>query len=169
MQSAEFEGMRMNRSVAGRPEAAAVVWQWATPASLEPGADPATSRIRVRGLLQALVGGIVGFGVFRLVSPTVGVVVLGIAGVIGLTALVSPTGLFAGIERMFAALGGLTGKILTWLFLVPLFYGFFLPFGRLMRRGRRDRMRRFLDPSAESYWEHHEGPMAGSGSRKRQY
>ena len=36
---------------------------------------------------------------------------------------------------------------------IPLFYIFFLPFGKLLRRGRRDRMQRYSDEEAKSYWE----------------
>jgi len=55
------------------------------------------------------------------------------------------------------------------LLLVPIFYLAFAPFGLLLRRGRRDRLRRRLDPEAASHWEPHEGPTAGSGSMRRQY
>ena len=70
---------------------------------------------------------------------------------------------------MFLRLGHWTGIALAWLLLVPIFYLAFLPFGLLLRRGRRDRLRRRLDPDAVSYWEPHDGPTAASGSRDRQY
>jgi hypothetical protein len=40
--------------------------------------------------------------------------------------------------------------------LVPLFVLFFLPFGLLARRGRRDRLGRFFDPDAPTYWKRRE-------------
>ena len=158
----------MSQPWAGKPEAAAVVWQWQSRLPPGPEAD-ASSRSRRRGVLQAVGGGVVGLGVYQFLSATIGSVVLGIASVILLSALISPTGLYAGIERLFEALGRLTGSLLTWLLLVPLFYLFFLPFGKLMRRGRRDRLKRFLDPDTGSYWEPHEGPTAGSASHERQF
>ena len=78
-------------------------------------------------------------------------------------------GLIAAIERLFLALGHATGKLLTWMLLVPMFYGFFMPFGWLMRRGLRDRLKRHLEPDAETYWEPHAGPTAASISHERQY
>ena len=83
--------------------------------------------------------------------------------------LVSPNGLYLGIERLFDLLGRLLGRGMTWLLLVPIFFLFFLPFGALLRRGRRDRLKRWFDPEADSYWEQHEGPTAGSPERARQY
>lgn len=81
----------------------------------------------------------------------------------------SPAGVRAALQRLFAATGRAVGRALTWLFLVPLFYGFFLPFGWALRRGRRDRLCRRFEPDAASYWEPHAGPKAGSASHRRQY
>jgi hypothetical protein len=151
---------------AGRPEAAATIWDWHKPSSDAPAA---AGRPRLRGLLRGAV--VVAFGllVLTLWSRSVGMVVLTIAGVILFSALVSPTVLYAGIERIFAALGRWTGQAINWVLMVPLFYLFFLPFGLLFRRGRRDRMKRFFDAEAETYWEPHAGPTASSASRVRQF
>jgi hypothetical protein len=90
-----------------------------------------------------------------------------IAGVIGLCALVSPLGLYAAIERSFAALGRWTGRALTWLLLPIAFYAFFVPFRALFRRGRRDSMRRYFDAESPSYWSLRKAPTAVS--RRGQY
>jgi hypothetical protein len=111
----------------------------------------------------------VGAVLFAFWSRPIGTVVLVVGGTIGLSALASPTGLYAGIEGLFAALGRWTGRGLTWLLLVPLFYLFFLPFGLLLRRGRRDRLKRYFEQEAETYWEPHSGPTASSPWRTRQY
>ena len=149
----------------GRPEAAAAIWSWqaevAAPAEDSPG------KARLRGALRALVAGLIGALLFFLWSRTVGAVVLGIAGVILASALFSPLGLYTTLERLFAALGRATGRALAWLLLVPIFYLFFLPFGRLFRRGRRDRMKRFYDCEASSYWEPRQARVPGS--RRRLY
>jgi hypothetical protein len=50
---------------------------------------------------------------------------------------------------------------------VPIFYLLFAPFGELLRRGRRDRLHRYFEPDAESYWEPH--MVIRSSSRERQY
>ena len=96
-------------------------------------------------------------------------VVLSIASLIMLSALFSPTGAFLAIERMFNALGRPIGRAVTWLLLVPLFYLFFYPFGRLFRRGRRDMLQRYQDPEATTYWEPHEGQKAASTTLEKQY
>jgi hypothetical protein len=155
----------------GRPEAAAVIWDWR--AGSAPAASPAgrslAGRARVRGSLQALVGLGVGSLIYAFGPPTIGLVVLGIASFIGLSALASPLALFAGIERAFAALGNWVGRGLTWLLLPGIFYLFFVPFHALFRRGRRDAMKRFYEPDAASYWSARERGRAGSTHHERQY
>ena len=159
----------MTGTPAGRPEAAEAIWNFTADerAAAVPAAVP--GRVRLRGSLQALVGVGVGVVFFLFVSPTLGRIVMGIAGFILLSALVSPTVVYAGIEKLFDSLGHLLGRAMTWLLMVPLFYLFFLPFGLLFRRGRRDRLRRYSERDAATYWERREGPTAASHSRERQY
>jgi hypothetical protein len=163
----------------GRPEAAAAIWtsriatnqSWAStagggaPRSVE---RPASSgRARLRGLVQAAAGAAVGTLVLLFVSRIAGTVVLTIAGLIGLAALLSPLGLFAAIERLFASLGHQVGRALTWILLPGIFYLFFVPFGALFRRGRRDAMKRFFEADAETYWKLREAPAGASEGRYR--
>ncbi len=159
----------MTGTPAGRPEAAEAIWNFTADerAAAVPAAVP--GRVRLRGSLQALVGVGVGVVFFFFVSATLGRIVMGIAGFILLSALVSPTVVYAGIEKLFDSLGHLLGRAMTWLLMVPLFYLFFLPFGLLFRRGRRDRLRRYSERDAATYWERREGPTAASHSRERQY
>ena len=105
-----------------------------------------------RGALQAGAGLAVAGGLAWLGHRTPAIVVGSVASAIGLAALVSPLGLFAAIERVFAALAVRIGQALTWTLLPAIFYLFFAPFGLLFRRGRRDSMRRFFDRDATSYW-----------------
>lgn len=153
---------------AGRAEAAAAVWRWQD-AVEDSGSGEGAGRARLKGLLQATLAAAVGAGLYFWGRTTVATVVFSVAAIVGLSALVSPTGLFRAIEALFAALGAATGRALTWIVVVPLFYVFFLPFGALMRRGRRDRLQRFYEQDASSYWEPHAGVRAASGSRERQY
>ena len=150
-----------------RPEAASVVWDWRSRG--EAPAPASLGAIRLKGFARAF--GVAGVGVliYTLWSTAIATVVFGIASIIFLAVTLSPTGIYLGIQRLIAALGGITGVILTWSLLTPLFYLFFLPFGRLMRRGRRDRKRRFFEPDADSYWEPHAGSTASSGSHDRQF
>lgn len=152
---------------AGRPEAAAEIWHWREPRAEAPQESP--MRARVLGTLQ-------GFGTAALAallyvywSQTVGTVVLCLAGVVLVSALISPTGLYLGIRRGFGALARLTGRGMTWILMVPIFYLIFLPFGLLFRRGRRDRLKRYFEADAPSYWDPHEGPTAATQQYDRQY
>ena len=151
----------------GRAEAAAAIWDWRSEHSQTPAAQ--ASRPRLRGTLQALVGAGIGALIFALLSRIAGTVVMSVAVVILLSALLSPAGLYAGIERLFAALGRRVGTALTWIVLPLLFYLVFLPFGMIFRSGRRDPMKRFYEADAESYWSPRQVGRSGSASRTRQY
>jgi hypothetical protein len=133
----------------GRPEAAEVVWSWKPAATA---ASPDAGPVRLRGALQAAAGLAVGAGLFWFGRRTPAAVVSAIAAVVGLSALVSPFGVFAAIERSFDALGRGIGRVLMWIVLPAIFYLFFAPFSVLFRRGRRDSMKRAFDAEAESYW-----------------
>lgn len=158
----------MTQARAGRPEAAAVIWSW-RPAGPSP--RPATGPIRVRGAVQAAVGLAVAGGLAWLGRHTPAIVVASVASAIGLAAIASPLGVFAAIERAFAALAVRVGQALTWILLPVIFYLFFVPFGLLFRRGRRDAMRRYFDREAPTYWTTRGAPgtRAGSTSHERPY
>jgi hypothetical protein len=152
----------------GRPEAAAAIWDRGGPRVASEPAHGA-GRVRLRGALQAAVAlGVAGaFQYFG--RETIALVVACIGSFIGLAALLSPLGLFAAIERGFAALGLQVGRALTWLILPVIFYAFFAPFHWLFRRGRRDAMTRFYEPQAATYWSSRERGRAGSTHHDRQY
>ncbi len=153
----------------GRPEAAAVVWDWRGGRAEEVPEAESPARNRLLGTFQGLGAGVLGLLIHRFWSTTIATVVFCVAGVVLFSALVSPTGLYVGVQGLFRTLGRWTGTALTWILLVPVFYLFFLPFGALLRRGRRDRLKRYYERDAESYWEPHEGPTAASDSCERQY
>ncbi len=111
----------------------------------------------------------VGVVFFLFLSHLVGALVLGIGSLVLLSALLSPRGVYAGIDGVFDRVAKTLGRAMTWLLMVPLFYLFFFPFGALLRRGKRDRLQRRFEAEAESYWEAREGAKAGSGSRLKQY
>ena len=158
----------MAEEFAGRPEAAAEIWVW-RPAPPPP--PPATGRVRIRGALQAAVGLSVAGTLAWFGHRTPALVIGSVASVIGLSAMLSPLGLFAAIEHAFTVLAGWIGKALTWVLLPLIFYVFFVPFSALFRRGRRDAMRRFFDREATSYWTVRgaAGGRTASASHERQY
>ena len=153
---------------AGRPEAAAIIWNWHGSDSAEKSAG-SSSRTRLKGSIQGVAAGAMGALLYLYWSQTVGRIVMGLGTVILLSALVSPTGLYRLVERLFAALGLWTGRAINWILLVPLFYLFFLPFGLLFRRGRRDSMTRFYEAESSTYWRGRRRARSGSSDRRRQY
>ncbi len=153
---------------AGRPEAAAVIWN-------PLGGDPPEERVQLaraarrRGRLQALVAAAAAALSYWLWSPVVASVVISVAAILLIASQASPLAAWAAIERAFAALGHYTGEAITLVTMTLLFYTVFLPFGLLFRRGARDPMKRFCDPERDSYWERRNTARTGSDSRSRQY
>lgn len=149
----------------GRPAAAAAIWNWRQD-TVPDSAHPSHRRPM---LLRSVVAYGIGLLVLRFWSSTVGGVVLGFATLMLLAALLSPRLAGAAIDRIFRATGLVARRILTWVLLVPILYLIIFPFGLLFRRGRRDRLKRYLEPEAKSYWEPLEGPTAPSTVLERQY
>jgi hypothetical protein len=150
----------------GSAAASAVIWRWRS-ADADAAASAPASRVRLRASLQALAGAAFGLACLLFWSRTVAYLAFAMAALVLLSALVSPRGLHAGLQQLFQATGRVIGRLVTWLLMAPLFYLFFLPFGKLLRRGRRDRLQRYFDAGAETYWETH-APVPTS-SLERQY
>lgn len=159
----------------GRPEAAAVVWDWrgvggeggaAAPASL---GRPLAARLRREGLVRALVAGVAGAAVFFLWHRGAAYVVWTIAGLTLLAALASPTGAYAALGRGLAAFGRAVGRVLAVVLLTPLYFLFFVPFRALLRSGRRDRLERWFDRGAGTYWRRRSDPERTRESYERQF
>jgi hypothetical protein len=161
-----MESVRVTKLRVGSPKASAVIWRWRA-GEPESAAAPSVASVRLRGSLQALVGAGFGLASGLFWSKTVAIVAFTAAGVVLFCALASPNGLYALLHRLFDATGRVVGRVTTWIVMVPIFYLFFLPFGKLMRRGRRDRLHRYFDAEAKTYWEPHT-PMRSS-TLERQY
>jgi hypothetical protein len=151
---------------AANPEAAAAIWRWRD-GEAKGDAAPSAASVRLRGSLQALAGYAIAAAIHLFWSKTVAAVALALTTVVLFCALVSPHGLYALVRRLFDATGRVVGHATTWAVMTPIFYLFFLPFGKLLRRGRRDRLRRYYESEAETYWEPHT-PMQTS-TLERQY
>jgi hypothetical protein len=158
----------MSEQRPGRAEAALAIWNWRAPQPHGPPPSPAGS-VWVRGSLQAAIVAALGVLVLWLGLRTVAFVMWGAAAILLLAALASPRGLYPVLDGMARAIGRRIGRALTWMLLVPLFYLFFMPFGLLFRRGKRDRLKRYFDREATSYWETLEGPTAASSSHETQW
>lgn len=145
-------------AAAGRPEAAAAVWDWrreAAGAGTAGDAGDRPARLRRRALLEAAVAAAAG-GLLYLWKPPLAWVAWTIGAATLLAALVSPNVLYAGLRRGVLWFGHAVGLTLTVVFLVPLYFGFFAVFGALFRRGRRNRMEPRFDRAAATYWKRRE-------------
>jgi len=147
------------------------VWNWQND-----GAEEARqvalgrSSLRKQGLLHAFIGFFVGsvfYFAFNLVILSL--IVISLSSITFFAALFSPDGLYHKIQAFFAWLGTWIGKFLTILLLTPIFYLFFLPFGFLFRRGKNDRMKRFFEVDATSYWRQREKVKHTAVSYERLY
>ncbi len=152
----------------GQPEASRVIWDWRAEETQDPQGDSAAS-LRVAGLLQSAAAFTVSglfwfFGVLLVayIAAFMGSLVL-------LLSLLSPTGLFAAFRRAMQGLAEKVGLMLSWILLPAIFYAFFVPFGVLFRRGKRDAMKRFYEPDVASYWVEREQGPGEQGSRMRQF
>jgi hypothetical protein len=134
---------------------------------MESGVKASAASVRLRGSLQALPGFAVAAAFYLFWSKAAAAIASALTALVLVCALASPLGLYALVRRLFDAMGRTAGRVMTWVVMVPIFYLFFLPFGKLLRRGRRDRLHRSFDRGAETYWEAH-APMQSS-SLERQY
>ena len=153
----------------GRAEAAETIWNWREPKTSPGAVHAAPGAARLRGVVRGLGVALVGLALAWLWSTLVGGIVLTIATITLVAAIASPTGLYAALERALAALARATGVGLTWILMSAIFFLAVSPFGLILRRGRRDAMRRYLESSATTYWSERELGRSASTLRARQY
>lgn len=128
--------------------AAAAIWSPAAPPAPQPPALMA-------GLLRALVGGAIGAAMLLAGWLVLACVSFAISGLVLLALLLSPRRGYPLIDRAFRGLGVALGALLNVLLLGLVFVVIFVPFGLLLRRGRRDRLQRRFRPGVPSYWRTH--------------
>ncbi|MCO4762636.1 MAG: hypothetical protein KC502_14080 [Myxococcales bacterium] len=108
--------------------------------------------LRTKGALRALVGFVAAGLLGWLGHPIVAAVAAGISLLTLVLAIVSPLGGYRLMQRGIATAGRGAGIFIGWLTLVPVFLLFFVPFGIVFRRGRKDPMRRNMSSTAPTYW-----------------
>lgn len=154
----------------GRADAAAAIWNWRASGAAKAGdTAAAASRARLLGVIRGLALAAVGGLLFLFWSRVIGGIALGVSAVVLVAALASPTGLYAALERALEALTRATGLGLTWFFMSAIFFLVVTPFGFFFRRGARDPMRRFYEPSATTYWSERALGRSASKLRARQF
>ncbi|MDQ3035266.1 MAG: hypothetical protein M3Y87_22860 [Myxococcota bacterium] len=146
----------------GRPEAAAAIWSWRDRDALE---RARLKALRRGGVLRAVVAVIAASVLAFFERPIMASIAIGIGLLTLVLALVSPGGAYASLSRGVDRVGALIGAILTYVLLTPVFFLFFLPFGMLMRRGARDRLRRRFERERASYWTKRAADAPGSLER----
>lgn len=130
--------------------AAESVWPWQT--SDMDGRAARVAAVFRRAALRATIGlmaaGLLGW----FAHPTPAIIVATIATLTFVLAVASPLRAYASLERVLAALARGAGLLVGWLVLLPIFFGFFVPFGLLFRRGEKDSMKRRFAPDLATYW-----------------
>ncbi len=147
--------------------ASAVIWNWKT-LSLE-SEGPSAGSLRTRGLVQGVIALLVG-GVFHYFDLTLmSYIAFSLGAIFAMSALFSPTGLYATLDRGGQKLGIYLGNLVKWLLLPLLYFGFFLPFKVMFRKGKKDTLKRYYDSASSSYWSDREEDRLAPGTRKVQF
>lgn len=139
------------------------IWNWDSPTVT---ADPISGQLRRRGIVRSSIGMVVaacmfalGFQIGAMVAGSVAVVVL-------VTSICSPERGYRAIESTLDRLGYAVGVLLSWLLLVPIFVGFFVPCRLLLRRGRRNPI---LHRREGSSWVPREHSVRSAADYERQF
>lgn len=153
----------------GRSEAAAVCFDWQSVADGAAKVETSESMpARKRGLIQTAITATLAALLYVFISPHAGMVVMGIAFLLLTASMLFPLSLYARIESMVGRLTFALQKGITWFLMGSIFVFVFWPFGRLFRRGRRDKLKRWIEPDQESYWNDRSEPIS-TESRRRLY
>ena len=148
------------------PDAGLVFWR---PTPGDDGArNKALARARLKGTIQGLVGLGLGTLIFLYLSDVVGYISLLLSTCVLLSALLSPGVAYAGINYFFTSLGVVFARVATPLVLIPNFFLVFSPLGLLLRRGRNDRLERWLEKDNKTYWQDRK-PNEGLSNYERQF
>lgn len=143
----------MNRQ-ARSAAAAEAIWRWQ-----QPTVDVNDERVfRRRGLVRAAVASCAAALLYGWGHAPLATVAAIVALFTATLAVTSPSGGYRGLERGLARLSNVVGRVVAWLVLLPVFFGFFVPFGLLFRRGSRDSMKRSFEPQSTTYWQAHRPP-----------
>jgi len=151
----------------GTKAASATIWNWQDNQITTSG--PTASALRLKGCLQGIAAGVVSALFFYFGLIIMSYIAAALGSLFFLTALLSPTGIFAVLNRGSGKLGYWLGSAMKWVIMPLIYYVFFLPFGKLFRRGRRDVLKRFYEPDTSTYWSTVEADRQESGSRRRQF
>ena len=151
----------------GAQAASAVIWNWQVQEITTSG--PSASALRIKGCVQGVAGGVVSAVFWHFELTIMAYIAAGVGSLFLTTALLSPTGVFAMLDRGSIRLGTVLGNSMRWIVMPLIYFAFFLPFRILFRRGRRDALKRFYEPDDQSYWTACDPEGQEPGSRRRQF
>ena len=112
---------------------------------------------------MVVVPAIVALAFYWMGYPTVALVLIAIAAVLGIGTMVSPR-FERAVHRLAAWLSVTAGALLGWLLLMPFYMLLMVPMAMVNRFSGGDRLQLKIDRSATSYWNDH-GPMSGRYER----
>ena len=136
----------------GSAQASAAIWN----STNIPPAKPKNVHLG-RVMSMTLIGLAVGWFAWNSRRTYIAMTIFSVAGFVSLNALLFPC-FYLKIERVFLWCGKWAAQLITYLLMTILFFGFFWPFGALFRRRKKDRLRRFFEPDADTYWVSSQGP-----------
>ena len=157
----------MAESSQGAQAASAVIWNWQDTEITATG--PTASSLRIKGCMQGVGGGVVAAVFLYFGLNLMAYIAIGIGTMFTVAALLSPTGVFAMLDRGSSKLGTVLGNSLKWIIMPLIYYALFLPFGKLFRQGRRDALKRFYEPDADTYWSECDAQAWEKSSRRSQF
>ncbi|MDG2089384.1 MAG: hypothetical protein P8J68_11665 [Arenicellaceae bacterium] len=147
--------------------ASASIWNWQDNQLTT--SAPSESALRLKGCLQGIATGAVSALFFSFGLIGMSYIAAGFGALLFVTALLSPSGAFAVINRGSEKLGYWLGSAMKWMILPLIYYAFFVPFGKLFRPGRRDVLKRYYEPDADTYWSTVDASKQEPDSRRRQF
>lgn len=154
----------------GRPEAAAVCFDWQPKPTVEPEPEGSEAMAaRKRGLKQSIITATLAAALYYFLSTAVGTMVFYVACFLLASSLLTPLSIYAAVERIVAWIAHRFETGVTWLLMRLIFHLIFAPFGKLFRAGLKDPLKRYLEPDLASYWNVRSAEPVTAESRKRLY
>jgi hypothetical protein len=136
----------------GRPEAAALCFDWQSSGAVAEESGTEAMAARKRGIKQVAITASLAALLYFFFSEHVGTIVAGVAGVLLVSSMLFPLSVYAWIESTVGWIATTLQKAVTWLLMLVIFGVIFAPFGYLFRRGKHDKLKRWMEPESDSYW-----------------
>lgn len=137
-------------SVKHKCDASRLIWNWQEDPFRKKQIN--ANKLRLKGIVQSICMVVVAILFFYFNHRVMAFSILVLSTIIGLSALFSPSGIFLFLDKGAKKIGVLLSTMIKWVLLPLIYYGFFVPFGKCCRKGNRDKMKRYYEVEAASYW-----------------